>query len=280
MGVSGFAHGHERLGGQMDSGIRGNGSSKLVRAPKTAEIIADQLRSSIVRGVLKKGDALPTEVELVKQFGVSRPTLREAFRILESESLIVVRRGSRGGVLVSSPEVSVAARNFGLLLQMSRTTLADLYEARTVFEPAAAEMFATRATAEDIADLKAAAAALAALVNEGAEQADLAEWSAATFRFHDLILERAGNNTVALVGAVLREVVTRHMARVVATASDPAEIEKQFKTTIRAFNKFIGFVETGDGSGAREFWLSHMTRAGRKMLSGDLATETVIDLYV
>src|ERR1044072_6044836 len=77
--------------------MRGIGVTKLVRAPKTAELIADQLRSSIVRGVLKKGDSLPTEVELVKQFGVSRPTLREAFRILESESLIVVWRGSRGG---------------------------------------------------------------------------------------------------------------------------------------------------------------------------------------
>ena len=130
----------------MDPANRGNGASKLVRAPKTAEIIADQLRSSIVRGVLKDGDALPTEVELVKQFGVSRPTLREAFRILESESLIVVRRGSRGGVLVSAPETSVAARDFGLLLQMSGTTLADVYAARTIFEPAAAEMLASCAT--------------------------------------------------------------------------------------------------------------------------------------
>ncbi|MCV7176544.1 FadR/GntR family transcriptional regulator, partial [Mycolicibacterium sphagni] len=141
--------------------------SKLVRAPKTAELIADQLRSQIVRGVLKEGDALPTEIELVKQFGVSRPTLREAFRILESESLIIVRRGSRGGVLVSSPRTSVAARDFGLLLQMSGATLADVYEARKVFEPAAAEMLARRAAAEDIAELTGAADALAALVAEG-----------------------------------------------------------------------------------------------------------------
>lgn len=264
----------------MDATKRVHSATRLVRAPKTAEIIADQLRSSIVRGVLRKGDALPTEVELVKQFGVSRPTLREAFRILESESLIVVRRGSRGGVLVSSPETSVAARDFGLLLQMSGTTLADVYEARKIFEPAAAEMLAARATPEDIADLRAAAAALAALVNEGTERADFGEWSAATFRFHDLILERAGNNTVALVGAVLREVVTRHMARAVATTSSHAQIAKQFKQTIRAFTKFIGLIEARDGVAAREFWTAHMDRAGRKMLWGDLATERVIDLYV
>lgn len=263
----------------MDAANRANGVAKPVRAPKTAELIADHLRSSIVRGLLKEGDALPTEVELVKQFGVSRPTLREAFRILESESLIVVRRGSRGGVLVCSPETSVAARDFGLLLQMSGTTLTDLYEARKVFEPAAAEMLARRATPEDVADLKAAAGALAVLVNEGTEGADFAEWSAATFRFHDLIMERAGNNTLRLFGAVLREMVTRHMTRVMSTATNAAGIEKQFKQTIRAFNKFIALIEAGDGVGARDHWAAHMERAGRSMLWGDLARETVIDLY-
>ncbi|MFA5710372.1 FadR/GntR family transcriptional regulator [Mycolicibacterium sp.] len=253
--------------------------SKLVRAPKTAELIADQLRSQIVRGVLKEGDALPTEIELVKQFGVSRPTLREAFRILESESLIIVRRGSRGGVLVSSPRTSVAARDFGLLLQMSGATLADVYEARKVFEPAAAEMLARRAAAEDIAELTGAADALAALVAEGTDNADLGEWSAATFRFHDLILERAGNTTVALIGAVLREVVTRHMERAVASTTDTAVIEKQFKNTIRSFRQLIALIEARDADGARKLWLNHMDHAGRKMLWGTLGSESVIDLF-
>ncbi|MGV0852411.1 FadR/GntR family transcriptional regulator [Mycolicibacterium phlei] len=264
----------------MDAADRTNGVSKPVRAPKTAELIADHLRSSIVRGVLKEGDALPTEVELVKQFGVSRPTLREAFRILESESLIVVRRGSRGGVLVSAPEVSVAARDFGLLLQMSGTTLTDLYEARKVFEPAAAQMLARRATPEDVADLRAAADALATQVGQGTEGADFAEWSAAAFRFHDLIMERAGNNTLRLFAAVLREVVTRHMNRVMRRATDPAGILKQVKQTVRAFHRLVDLVEAGDAAGARDHWAAHMERAGRSLLWGDLARETVIDLYV
>ncbi|MGV0836907.1 FadR/GntR family transcriptional regulator [Mycolicibacterium thermoresistibile] len=257
-----------------------NASTKLVRAPKTAELIADHLRRNIVRGVLKEGDALPTEVELVKQFGVSRPTLREAFRILESESLIVVRRGSRGGVLVSSPQTSVAARGFGLMLQMSGTTLADVYASRMIFEPAAAEMLARRADPEDVEALKGAVEALTALVDEGTDGADFDEWSAAVFRFHDVILERCGNNTVALVGTVLREVVTRHMARAVASAPDPAGIERQFRRTIRAFNTFIGLVEARAAAEAREFWATHMERAGRRMLWGELGTDTVIDLFV
>jgi DNA-binding FadR family transcriptional regulator len=263
----------------MELAGRGDRSSKLVRAPKTAELIADHLRSNIVRGVLKKGDALPTEVELVRQFGVSRPTLREAFRILESESLIVVRRGSRGGVLVSSPETAVAARDFGLLLQMSKTTLADVYEARKVFEPAAAELLAKRAGPDDIAELRSTASTLAALIDDGPEQADFGEWTAVVFRFHDVILDRSGNNTMALVGAVLREVITKHMDRAVTSATDPAAIVKQFKQTLRTFEKFIALVEDGDAAGARELWTAHMNRAGRQMLWGELGNETVIDLY-
>jgi len=131
-----------------------------------------------------------------------------------------------------------------------------------------------------VAELRSAAGTLALLVNGGTEQADFGEWSAAAFRFHDVILELAGNTTMMLFGAVLREVVTRHMTRAVTRSTDHAEIEKQFKHTIRTFDKFIALIEAGDVDGARDLWAGHMDRAGRSMLWGELATETVIDLFV
>src|SRR4051794_8165047 len=67
-----------------------------VRVPKTAELVARRIRRQIVTGELKEGDALPPESQLMADFTISRPTLREAFRILESEALITVRRGARG----------------------------------------------------------------------------------------------------------------------------------------------------------------------------------------
>jgi GntR family transcriptional repressor for pyruvate dehydrogenase complex len=117
-----------------------------VRAPKTAELIASHLRGQIVRGELPTGQTLPSEGALMETFGVSRPTLREAFRILETESLINVRRGSRGGARVVAPDVAVAARYVGLLLQVTRTTIADVQQARMVIEPAAAGLLASRRT--------------------------------------------------------------------------------------------------------------------------------------
>src|SRR6201995_6135095 len=97
-----------------------------VRVPKAGELVATQLRRQIVRGDLREGDALPSEAVLMERFGVSRPTLREAFRILEAEDLISVKRGSRGGARVTQPSLSVAARYVGLLLQVQGTTIAEI----------------------------------------------------------------------------------------------------------------------------------------------------------
>ena len=88
-----------------------------VWVPKTAELVAAYIRRRIVRGELQRDDALPPESALMEQFSVSRPTLREAFRILESEGLITIRRGARGGARVQVPTTEVAAGYVGLVLQ-------------------------------------------------------------------------------------------------------------------------------------------------------------------
>src|SRR6266513_4730852 len=107
-----------------------------VRVPKTAELVASHLRRQIVRGELKEGDALPPESALMEHFGVSRPTLREAFRVLESEALITVRRGSRGGARVRLPTVDVVARYAGLVLEHRGASVADLSTAKAILEVA------------------------------------------------------------------------------------------------------------------------------------------------
>lgn len=64
-----------------------------LREPKMADRVATVLRRMFIRGEITEGTMLPPESELMERFGVSRPTLREAFRVLESESLIQVQRG-------------------------------------------------------------------------------------------------------------------------------------------------------------------------------------------
>ena len=94
--------------------------------------------SLIVSGELSEGDSLGHEPDLVERFGVSRPSLREALRILEAEGLITVVRGVRGGVVVHAPDERMTARTAALLLQARNVSLADVFEARSLLEPIAA----------------------------------------------------------------------------------------------------------------------------------------------
>jgi DNA-binding FadR family transcriptional regulator len=253
---------------------------KVVRAPKTAELIATHLRRQIVRGELTPGETLPPEVELMEQYGVSRPTLREAFRILETEALISVRRGSRGGAQVMAPDISVAARYMGLLLQIQGTTIDDLYQARMISEPACARLLAKRRTQQDLDDLNAIIDELKQVVDAGPEAVpDPGQWSGLTYRFHELVMERCGNRTLALQGAVLADIVATHLRVRVAQSLDETESPKRFRRLIKSYRKFVLLVETKDADGAEEHWRNHMEMAGKYLLKDELTNKPVVDLF-
>src|SRR3954452_18570152 len=124
-----------------------------VRSPKTAELVAGTLRRMVVDGTLKDGDFLPNEAELMAHFGISRPTLRDAIRVLESERLVEVRRGSRTGARVRVPGPEIVARPVGLLLELSGATIADVMVARAGIEPMAARLLAESGTVDAFDEL-------------------------------------------------------------------------------------------------------------------------------
>jgi GntR family transcriptional regulator, transcriptional repressor for pyruvate dehydrogenase complex len=250
-----------------------------VRAPKTAELIASYLRGQIVRGELATGQTLPSEGALMETFGVSRPTLREAFRILETESLINVRRGSRGGARVVAPDVAVAARYVGLLLQVTGTTVADVQEARMVIEPAAAGLLASRRTRTDLDDLTSCLADLAALADSDEPFAGAEAWLRATQRFGDLILERAGNRTLAVQAAVLREVMAMHLRTAGPRTFDRPGTREEIRKTVKSYRKLILLLDARDAEGAQRHWRAHLEAAGRALPRGDAGSSAVVDLF-
>ena len=218
--------------------------------PKTAELVAAHIRRRIVRGELKEGDALPPETALMEEFAISRPTLREAFRILESEGLITVRRGARGGARVQVPTSDVAARYAGLVLQHRGTTLADVLEARVIVEAPAAGIVAgrrgprqgggrrcgsgSRSTRRRSADFHGFNRLLVQLTGE--RDADPADDDARG----DL---RCGDRQLPEGGPRGR----RRLAR------------KAERTRL----KLIELIEEGDEAGAEELWRKHLTEAGK-----------------
>src|SRR5438477_2885610 len=253
---------------------------KVLRAPKTAELIAADLRRQIVRGDLTSGATLPPEVQLMEQYGVSRPTLREAFRILETESLITVRRGSRGGAQVLTPDTSVAARYVGLLLQLQDTTIDDVYEARMVAEPYCARLLARRRSKQDLADLRTCIEDLRQVVEAGPKAVpDPGRWSGLTYRFHELLVERAGNRTVAVQAAVLQDIVATRLRLTVALSFSESENPARFRRVIRSYEKFVRLVEERDADGAEEHWRRHMVEAAKFLFRNDTRSRPVVELF-
>src|ERR1700709_1292456 len=113
-------------------------------APRIAEVVAGELRQQIIDGELADGAFLPHNALLVDRLTVGLVSLREALRILETEGLIPVRRGNRGGAVVHAPAKTSAAYRRGLLLQSESVEIADLGMALQELEPACAALAAQR----------------------------------------------------------------------------------------------------------------------------------------
>src|SRR5688500_1311752 len=91
-----------------------------IQQVRVAETVAAELRRRIMRGDFPNG-ALPKQDELREQYGISHPSLREALRILETEGLVVVRRGNVGGATVQQPGEARFGYTLGLALQSTGT---------------------------------------------------------------------------------------------------------------------------------------------------------------
>jgi len=220
------------------------------RVLKTGEAVAHTLRKRIANGELSSGDRLPPEDELMEHFGVARTTLREGLRILESQGLIEIRRGRNGGPRVTSPPIERIAQGFALQLQLEHTTIGDLDEARQLIEPALAARLARRRTPDD---LKALAKAIE-LAEDAAERTDLGAFGEAAALVHTTLVERGGNQTLALVSQMLHEVVVEYYA-VVAQKSTKQLMDR----AVRSYKKLLRLVEAGDSPGASEHWHKQMS---------------------
>lgn len=151
------------------------------------ESVIERIKELIASGEIAPGDRFPSERALEESLRVSRPVLREAFRVLESWGWIESRRGS--GRYLRSPRGAPVAGPKNPLLTLERDALFDIWEARQILEMRTAALAAERATDDDLAQLRAAL-----LVGEAATHDETAR-SNADLEFH-LSLAAATHNFV------------------------------------------------------------------------------------
>jgi GntR family transcriptional repressor for pyruvate dehydrogenase complex len=240
------------------------------RVGEKPQQIADELRRLIVSGELSEGESLGHEPELVERFGVSRPSLREALRILEAKGLISVVRGRGGGVIVHEPDERMTAHTAALVLQARNVSLADVHEARSLLELAAVRVVASSRSR------RSAVSELQQRIDEQMQVImDPDAFGPANAKFHEHLVTLAGNQTLGIVAQMLNEVVVRAVTAV--SKSGPAASSMATRRRgIRSQQKLVSLIEAGQVSDAEAHWRTHMAVVGRVLLGQRAAR--VIDL--
>ena len=200
---------------------------------KVSHLLAGDLRREILSGRLAADEQLPPEAELTARYGVSRETLREALRILESQSLLEIRRGRNGGAVVRSAGLEAVGRYVALLLQLRNTTLADLEEARCVVEPPAAEQVAIRAGYDELDRLVARHDA------ERAVESDPFLFATEVATFDQAVMELSGNRTLAVFAGVFRDIYAGQVYSAIGSSPDRASADRMARRVIVSHSAFL-----------------------------------------
>jgi len=162
-----------------------------------ARQIAERIRQSIVEGQLGADDRLPGEAQLAQQFGVSRPTIREALKRLAAQHLIRSRRGPSGGTFVNRPNEQQLRDSLTgaaiVAVSMGEFDSGEIAEARRELELLCCRLAVARHTPEDLA-------AMAAEIEKQCDpQLSDEDFCASDVRFHRALVDASGNKVLQLV---------------------------------------------------------------------------------
>ena len=240
--------------GRAPTDRAGDGTRQRTAAPtrvegKASEAVADAVRRMIATGELAAGDALPSETVLMETFGVARPTMREAIRILESDGLVTVKRGVGGGVRIQPADVGAIARRAGLYLQIAGADFDDLKEAQDILEPGAAALAASRRTEQELG-------ALRLCVEQTARATTASELARVAADFHLLVLRASGNKTLRLVSEMLRHLLDAEYSLTFRQIRD-RDLQRIIDQTAKGLGDLVDHIEARDAKGAAEQWSRH-----------------------
>jgi DNA-binding FadR family transcriptional regulator len=215
----------------------------LTKAPG---LLADRLRELILAGKFNIGEMLPTERDLVIDSGLSRGSVREALKILETEGLIEIRTGRSGGAMVTTPKRDSLARSVEVFVRANSITLADMLDCRVAAEPTLARLAAQRRTSEELAELRELHKQFAASTD------DLPRYRRINFEWH-LAIARASRNEplIALMEAISKPVLD-------ATGFEKFTTPKTRNDAVKAHAAIIEAIAAQDADAAETAMQNHL----------------------
>ena len=216
---------------------------KPVKKTRIHEEIVFKIKDMIEMGKLKTGDQLPTERELAEAFKVSRPSVREALRALESQGFLVSRQGD--GTYISQQPIELFIEPFASVIIKEKFDQLELFEMRRLIEPQLTYLAAQRATAADIAEMEQ-------IVNIQ-EQLLISSDPAPTPEktLHDLLFKAAKNK-------ILISIMESLMDSLAESRDKYLQLESRPQRSLARHREILVAIKIGDGELAADIMREHL----------------------
>lgn len=231
-----------------------NNSSDIfhpIETKRASEAIYEQVKDKIVAGELKPGDRLPSERNMMELFQRSRPTIREALRMLERAGYIKTIAGSNGAI-VTVPDSKNMEETIEDALQIGQISLPEIAEYRRASEGAAAGWAAERGTEEDLAALRQCLNSMEAVVG------DVEAFMELDSRFHNLIACAAKNRVSCIMNATISK-LNRAFIKDSYSTLGPEEREHNNRRIIEMHKNIYQAIAAHQPELARQAMDEHLT---------------------
>lgn len=228
--------------------------------PKSARLVANELRRMITEEQPKGEPFVPDEAGLMLQFGVTQSTLHAAIRLLEAEGIVEVSPSARKGAQRDEGEADTVAKPAALLLDLAGATIADVLTTRAGIEPLAARLLAESHDNDALEEIERL---ITIEVPAAWRSGHLAEETA---RFHRRLVELSGNETLAIIAGMLNEVTVRHS--VSAMGRKRGVSQSEYEKLSRSYHRLLELLRAHDGPGAEAHWRRHMDTVRGIMVRG------------
>jgi GntR family transcriptional repressor for pyruvate dehydrogenase complex len=225
---------------------------KQVRQVPVSTRIAQQIRDAVFAGTLKPGDYVGSEMDLAAQFGVSRIPVRDAMKTLAAMGIIEIKVGAGGGARVAQGDLARFAGALAVQFKLVGITVAELLDSQIAIESAGAALAAERATAEDIAELDALLARLAAQINEPHD------FTVTALSFHFRVVQASHNRALTIQAQALVEVLD--------AIYQPQTTPEVAADVVTRHRHLVKLIKAGDAAGARTAMTEHLLRVRRGIL--------------
>jgi GntR family transcriptional repressor for pyruvate dehydrogenase complex len=227
---------------------------ETVKANRISHNIVEQIRTAILDGDLKIGDQLPSEKEFAKHFGVSKSSLREAYRVLEAYGLLEIRQGMTGGAFIKEVDLNTIKDSLSNYFFFQNPGLKEYTQIRTFLEPQVVRLCAEKIAIKDIEYLENN-------ILEMEKKSDGKKFGGdLDIAFHKKLVDITGNKIISLIVETIQTALI-NIKQIVHT-------DEQFlKMVCRGHKEIVDALKAHDPEKASKAMLNHINEVEKGMLA-------------